>query len=212
MPTSETSSVSHGAPAKITGLQSRLSRVRSPAQSVLDPCTAATPPLSLECRVWHKKFKVAARLAFKAVAVISREVVTASRQLSRHRSLGLRRARTGRGFGAHRIPRAAAGLWRQLAHAKDIVGWVQQVAADGSWSSEPNDVPSSAVRGTTCCEAHCKHGPPHSWRPANFHRRNLHCGGLFQSGYAGHPWAPSPPLPAAVGRRSVQAFFFKKKN
>ena len=83
MPTSETSSVSQ--PAKITGPDTRLSRVRSLAKSDDDLHGRRSPFSRMqhsEYTVWHKKFTAAVRLAFKAIALVSREVVTFAYQVS----------------------------------------------------------------------------------------------------------------------------------
>ena len=78
------SAVHQDAPANFPGLDTQLSRVRSHAQSGIN-LHGRHCPFSLmhhcDCTVGHKKFKVAARLALKAAAVVQREVVTVACQV-----------------------------------------------------------------------------------------------------------------------------------
>ena len=84
LPTSETSSVSLDAPAVSTGLDTRHSRVRFLAQSVIDLHGGFSPFSStqhIDWVVWHKKFSVAALLALKAVDVVLMDVVKVACQV-----------------------------------------------------------------------------------------------------------------------------------
>ena len=113
------------------------SRVRSLAQSVVG-LHGRHAPFSLmqhnDCTVWHKKFKVAAWLAFKAVAVVSREVVTVGCQVGHEiASLASAEARLWHTKNPARNGRCtvkAAEGGAKLAHSwtMDTVWVVQQVA------------------------------------------------------------------------------------